>query len=187
MRLALSLLLSAWFLLALASPAKALRVAIVGDSHVQALGPRLTREYMQRGHSVTVVAEPGWSARRFRAQGTLRQRVGRVDTAVVILGGNHRRAHNDTYSDDIEWMTSQLRDAGASSIIWFGPLWASAPRYQERHRETRDLQLRLLSGVRWVDMYFITRRYTLRPDGVHFVRGAYDRMVRRIFVPILFP
>lgn len=198
-RLALYLLLSAGFLLALAvraaaadlatrSPAKALHVAIVGDSHAQALGPRLARVYRVRGHTVSVVAEPGWSARRFRSQGTLRHRVGRIDTAVVILGGNHHRVHDQIYSDDIAWVLNQLRAAGASTIIWFGPLWASAPRYQESHLRTRNAQQRLVVGddVRWVDIYDSTRRYALRRDGVHFRRGAYDRIVSDLFVPMLF-
>lgn len=188
MRLALSLLLSAGFLLALASPAKALRVAIVGDSHNQALGPRLAREYMRRGHSVTVVAEPGWSSHTFREQGALRQRVGRIDMAVVVLGGNHRRTQDSTYPEDIAWILNQLRAAGASTIIWFGPFWASAPRYQQSHLRTRNSQKLVVGGgdVRWIDAYYRTRRYTLRRDGVHFTRSAYGRIVSGLFVPILF-
>ena len=188
-RLLFLLLLSAGFLLSFVSTAQALRVAIVGDSHAQALGPRLAREYASRGYTVSaVVAEPGWSSHSYHEQGTLRSRVGHIDVAVVILGGNHRRVHDDEYLEDVSWILDQLRAAGASTILWFGPLWASSPRYQERHRTTKDSQSTLIGGeVRWFDLYHSTRGYVLRRDGVHFSRGAYDRMVSNLFVPLLFP
>lgn len=187
MKLALSFLLSVGFLLSLPTPAAALRIAIVGDSQAQAFAPRLAREYESRGHTVSIVTEPGWSSARFRRQGTLSRRVGHVDAAVVFLGGNHLRIDNDTYASDLSWIVSQLRAAGADTIIWFGPLWASAPGYRRRHRETRNLQRKMLQDVRWIDLYHSTESYPLRNDGVHFRWRAYTRIVEDVLVPILFP
>ena len=172
-----------------ASVAHADRVVIIGDSHSGVLGPLLAQQYRQRGHTARIIQHNGWSARRYRSQGTLRRQIGRVDRAVVILGGNNRRRSEEDYREDINWVLSQLRRTGAAEVIWFGPLWCTALRVQERHFFTRNLQREIFveQGVRWYDFYEVTREYELTRDGVHFTYSAYQQMVSSLFVPLLFP
>jgi len=183
-----SLLVAVVFVLLFTGSAQALRVAIVGDSHAQVLGPMLARAYASQGHTVTsIVARPGWSSRRFRTVNKLSDRIGVVDVVVVILGGNNRRTSRIAYSEDIVWLLTELDFTGADSIVWFGPLWADHPFYQRNHVRSRDLQesIFLWPDIRWVDMHAATERYGRQQDGVHYTRRGYRDMVRDLFVPVL--
>lgn len=185
-RFLLLTLLCAGFLLAIPSSAKADRVLIVGDSHSGVLGPLLVQAYRDRGHEANYIRHNGWSSRSYRNTGSIRST--QIDLAVVILGGNNRQREEAEYNTDLTWVADQLRSLGAQEIVWFGPLWCTRRSVQQRHVSTRRLQHQILpqSGIRWFDMFDVTRTYRLR-DGVHFTYPEYRRMVRNLFVPRLFP
>ena len=75
-----------------ASTGESPSVFIVGDSHVQMLGPTLTHRLEDEGVTVAgYEARPGWSTARYQRRGDLQdvlEAAGRPEIVVVSLGGN---------------------------------------------------------------------------------------------------
>ncbi|HJL18993.1 MAG TPA: SGNH/GDSL hydrolase family protein [Sandaracinaceae bacterium LLY-WYZ-13_1] len=159
-------------------------VFIVGDSHVQMLGPMLTNRLEEAGVRVLGhEARPGWSTLRYQRRGDLREvleAAGRPEVVVVSLGGNDIPASAEAYEAQLRWVVTQARAAGARHIVWLGPATSDASRGERarvvgaRHERNADWQRALLPrlGVTWVDSRPMTRRHHGR-DGVHFTRAGY--------------
>lgn len=176
-------------LLSLASAAQAQEplpsVFVVGDSHVEMVGPMLTARLGDAGYrTLGYEARRGWSTRRYREAGDLRallEQRGRPEIVIVSLGGNDRVSSREQYAEDLAWIVSEARAAGARQIVWLGPAFSDASKGPRaawtgaRHEENAELQRALLAdlGVRWIDSRPLTQRHHRR-DGVHFTRTGYS-------------
>ena len=102
----------------------AARVVVLGDSHVERLGPMLERAVRQNGHqSVDSLARRGWSTRRYLREGDLDRQLaarGRPNLALVSLGGNDRTRSDEVYAEQLGAIVRELRDAGVERIVWLG-------------------------------------------------------------------
>src|SRR3990167_7058897 len=134
-----------------------MRVAFVGDSHGQVLGPRLKRLL----GDVEVVVQPGWSEARYAGV-----RVPAADLVIYQLGGNNFHLEAARYRRDVETLLAAAR---GRPVLWVGPATATEPATARRHEATARLQAALLPGlgVEWMDARPLTRSGH-RSDGVHF-------------------
>jgi lysophospholipase L1-like esterase len=159
-------------------------VALVGDSHMEALGPRLRRALIAKGaRHVLVEANRGksarWYSRTSEGRAALR-RARAADVVIVELGGNNREFDRDTYLSMMGSVIAQVSGPGAKKVIWVGPPAsnpARAPEVAEFHEKTSRLQTigaRAAGASRWIDSRPMTRS-GWAPDGVHFTRDGYDR------------
>lgn len=162
------------------------RIVLIGDSHMEALGPRLKRLLEAQGNEVGFVAKRGWSSRRYLASAEGRDALGMGalgDVVVIELGGNNREFDEREYRNQIGQV---LRATGkpSSSIIWVGPPASNAavaPEVAQHHERTSRLQRRIVPmfRARWVDSRPMTRS-GWAPDGVHFTREGYDRWASKL-------
>lgn len=167
------------------TPGEARSVFIVGDSHVQMLGPTLTHRLEDEGVEVAgYESRPGWSTRAYQRRGDLTEvleQAGRPEIVVVSLGGNDFVGSEESYFAQLAWIVDHARAAGAEEIIWLGPAHTDAEagevaaRTAERHERNANLQAELLPalGVTWVDSRPLTLEHHGR-DGIHFTRSGYS-------------
>ena len=175
--------------------AEAPGVFIVGDSHVQMLGPMLSRELTDEGYRVLgYESRPGWSTAAYVRRGDLREvleRAGRPEVVVVSLGGNDFVGREDRYREQLAWVVEQARAAGAVEILWVGPATSDrdaselADATGARHEHNAELQRGLLPelGARWVDSRPCTHDDHGR-DGIHFTRDGYRTWSHALFHPV---
>lgn len=153
------------------------RVAILGDSHMQALGPRLRRRLEAMGIHVTrVEARPGWSVPRYLSVGDVPQLVAGSDVVVVELGGNDASLGRTPERHAAE-MRRLLAQVGQRRVVWVGPGVTAREDLEARRAPLRGAQKQVMASVggRWVDARPMTRTQDLRADGVHFTAAGYDR------------
>ena len=160
------------------------RIALIGDSHSQALWPRLRPALEAAGYTVVLQeANPGWSEATYLQKGGLGERIraARPDLVVFELGGNNQKMDATNYRKDAEALVLLAQQAGAS-VLWFGPPASDpvrAPETARRHAATTRLQNGLLTrlGVYWVDSRPFTQTGQ-RDDGVHFNAAGYANWAR---------
>ena len=169
-------------------------VALIGDSHTQAIWPIVTRELTKVGHTVVLSeANPGWSEATFRQKMPdlpARLKAARPDIVVIELGGNGSKS-GEAYADDVRWLVQAARDAGADRVIWYGPAATSTGASEgvaRHHVEAAEAQSQLLPslGVEWHDSRPLTTT-DHRSDGVHFTMTGYYRWAGAITNSILAP
>ncbi len=159
------------------------RVAFLGDSHMQALGPLMSSGLRERGYRpVGIVARPGWSLRRYQLANdvTVSLRPMRPDVVVIVLGSNGYAVRSERrYRPRARWLVNAVRRAGARRIVWIGP--GSVDDEDEElvdvaatHQRAAELQMSILPtmGVDWLDSRDITRGH-LRYDGYHYTLQGY--------------
>jgi len=167
-----------------AAPDGAPTAMVIGDSHVERLGPALSARLRELGaRPLPPLARRGWSTGRYRRAGDLRQVLrdaGRPDVLIVCLGGNDHARNPRVYARQLEWVAHEARAAGVAEILWVGPAATDVgPRPSRRRlaeaiarntRWQRDLLPSL--GVTWID----SRAFTAEDhagDGLHFNRDGY--------------
>jgi len=174
---------------ALASTPEAPGVFVVGDSHIERLGPMIDRAVADEGYtSLGHLARRGWSTGRYVREGDLVERLtehGRPDIVVISLGGNDRCRNDARYREQLEWVVARVREAGAQRIVWLGPASSDMERSEraafvgEWHERNADRQADILPGlgVEWIDSRPMTREGH-GMDGIHFTYGAYTAWCR---------
>lgn len=168
-----------------------MRIALVGDSHAQALWPRLKAGLEAAGHAVVLSeANPGWSEAKYVSSGNIQTKLhgARPDLVVFELGGNNQKLTAESYKNDAMALVQAAKATGAS-ILWFGPPVADAGKASstsQRHETTANLQSNLLPGlgVSWVDSRPFTRSGH-RSDGVHFDAGGYTAWAKAMLPHVL--
>jgi len=160
------------------------RVLIVGDSHVERLGPMLEGVVEDAGFSALgSLSHRGWSTARFVREAQLSEEIrafGQPDVVIVALGGNDRPQSIEAYRQALSWVVGQARSTGAERIVWLGPTQTDARRSERarrtgiRHERNADWQREILPalGVSWIDSAPVTRRHHAR-DGVHYTARGY--------------
>lgn len=166
-------------------------VLILGDSHVQGLGPELSRSLADHATRVDYVARPGWSTARFRRRGRFRRllrRNHRPEVVVVSLGGNDVVPSRAAYVRVLEDAVTRLRAAGARRLVWLGPPTANDPEEttRARHERNAEWQRAVLPelGVTWIDSRPHTREHHVR-DGVHFTADGYRAWAGRVLPMVI--
>lgn len=161
-----------------------IRLAIVGDSHTQVLGPILARMFRDAGVEVVrVTAKPGWSLVRYLRDSTFRDALRGANVALVLLGGNDDPAAAPAAYGRALRRAVTLAKARGVRLVWVGPFTAQRQDVDARHLQTTRFQRTLLPklGVTWIDGRRVSRGIPNRTDGVHFSRENYARMAERIF------
>lgn len=157
-------------------------VAIFGDSHMEALGPRLRRALPEKGLQLThVEARRGWSTRRYLGSGDIPGLTRGANVVIVELGGNDAAAHigPERHADDVARV---IREVAPAKVIWVGPgvtLREDLERYRGpiRHAQKRVVES---AGGAWIDSQPLTRTGDLRADEVHFSSGGYDHWTEQL-------
>jgi lysophospholipase L1-like esterase len=162
--------------MAILAPGK--RVVLIGDSHMEALGPRLQRRLpLVSGVQVQqVVPRRGWSARRYVREGGIRALTRGADVVVIELGGNDASA-NITPARHEQDIVTLMAQAAPAKVIWVGPGVTLRPDLEEARAPLRETQRRVVpaQGGAWIDAQPMTRESDLRSDRVHFSAGGYTR------------
>jgi lysophospholipase L1-like esterase len=144
-------------------------IYILGDSHTQALGPRL--ESRLTGHSVTYEAFPGYSTKRALDAASIPHG---QDEVVLSLGGNDFGNQEAARASLVAAVRARNPKA---NIVWFGPFHSTDAAVDARHAAQTLAQATQLPslGVSWVD----TRPLSPpdhAPDGVHFTGTGYSKI-----------
>jgi len=162
-------------------PAPALLAYLLGDSHSEAIGPRL-RERL--APTLQFEAFPGYSTARAHAAAHVPSG---QDLIVISLGGND-------YGDQTAARASLIAELRArnphAAIVWVGPFHTAAPppaEVRERHDQQAAAQAAHLPrlGVRWIDARAWHAEH--RPDLVHFTPAGYDAIADAIAAEIREP
>lgn len=169
-------------------------VALIGDSHAQAMWPRVRKDLGASAYSVVLTeANPGWSEASYRSKKPdlpSRLASARPEVVVFSLGGNAQKT-GEAYAEDVRWLIAAAKDAGAQRILWYGPATSVASINLDaatRHERTAEIQKTLLPGlgVEWYDSRPLTMT-DHRSDGVHFNGAGYDRWAAAVTSSILNP
>jgi len=151
-------------------------IAIVGDSHMEALGPRLRTMLASKGARVVFVeARRGWSTARYAATGL---RIPQADIVLIELGGNDRPTSRASYASSIRTVLSFV--PSGARVIWIGP--AIETRTDIDHDLVAELQRQIVPslGAGWWDGRSMTRAADLRSDRLHFTSTGYDSWASKI-------
>jgi lysophospholipase L1-like esterase len=147
-------------------------IYMLGDSHTQALGPRLAALLPQ--HRVIYEAFPGAGTRG--ATSKMTQPVG-VDVVAISLGGNDFGDQSASRAALVQAVRARNPQA---RLLWLGPFAATAPDVAKRHGLQAAAQREQLPalGVDWLD----TRLWStqLGADGVHFTTSGYDTLSKAL-------
>lgn len=162
-------------------PAPALLVYFLGDSHAEAIGPRLRSRLSP---ALEFQAFRGYSTERAHDAAALATG---QDLIVISLGGND-------YGDQSKARAALVADVRTRNpravIVWIGPFDVAnldAGDVRERHDAQAEAQRAQLSalGVRWIDARPWKAKHG--PDGVHFTPAGYDALADAIAAQILAP
>jgi lysophospholipase L1-like esterase len=163
------------------------RVALIGDSHSQAIWPRLSPLLISLGHDVVMErAEAGWSAKSYRDEGRLHLQLIEASPEIVIIElGANNFDFSDSYLENLRYMVEAAKQAGARKVLWFGPATVDskiAPEHSIGHIKTAEMQSSFLPSMK--TKWFDSQPWTLRDhgsDGVHFTNAGYDSWTNHIF------
>jgi hypothetical protein len=167
------------------------KVAWIGDSHSEALGPRMAR-MLPAELGIEFVRPPearrGWSVRSYNRSGDVPALVQGAEVVIVELGGNDAAAQigPEGHTRDVQRM---MQSIGSKKVIWIGPgvtLREDLERYRGPIREAQrrvvegwGLSFPTAGGV-WIDSQPLTRSGDLRSDQVHFSRTGYDHWAAQL-------
>jgi len=158
-----------------------MRIALIGDSHMQALGPRLKALF--RGEDVSIVANPGWSLARFLSEGNLPIAANYANLVVFEIGGNDALTDRMTAQTRLATALSLLRSGAANGarVVLVGPPTADRPDVDVRHQNATSNQASLWRSVgfdNFIDSRDVTAGAPMRDDDVHFTGAGYDAWAR---------
>lgn len=159
------------------------RWLLLGDSHLEAIGPRLrpllaprgitTRAIVRRGQGVSSFVD---DEEVFRAVQELRP-----DATIIFLGGNDGR-DDPEYQAKVRRLLSQVPNP-----VWVGPWFASDSAVQRRHLRA-DGEIRSAAsraGIPYLNGQAFSPRAQLAPDGVHYTQAGYATIAERIAPALL--
>jgi lysophospholipase L1-like esterase len=150
-----------------------MKVYALGDSHMQAIGPRL-RSYFPdleyeafSGHS-TAKAD---TARNFN--------VSDRDVIIVALGGND---FGEREYERLALVNSLRHKNPKAAFFWIGPFHSNAPDVDKRHLQQTESQREQFMGgfVRWLDSRPWSAGISHSADGTHFTGTSYSVLAEKI-------
>jgi len=151
-----------------------MKINVIGDSHVAALGPQLQRLLPE--HDVWFKSNPGYSTARL-VEYFGRHEPRPADLTIIVAGGNDFGDRSRERGYLLETVTSTR----GGRVLWVGPAFSTDAAVNARHRMQADAQHEQfeLLGVRWLDSYPATQTGH-GGDGVHFTRDGYARWAEAI-------
>lgn len=156
-----------------------MRWLLVGDSHMQALGPRLQAIFGAAGaEEVIVEARPGRGVADFVDDlPALIARV-RPDVVILELGANDGRWSTEEGASAFRARVARLvasAEGSGAQALWVGPPQATDPDAAARRPKVVAELLSVLPTLRvpFLDARPLTRSLPTR-DGVHFLPAGYD-------------
>lgn len=163
-----------------------MRVILVGDSHMQALGPRLTDVLEPQGvEVVAVLANPGKSTKWYSEQRVVERAVEQhqPDAVVFVLGGNDQcwgEPEHRLYMDKLR------QQVGGTRIVWVGPPAARRADVDTRHACSTAYGRTVARswGVPFLNLRAIAPEAEYQADGVHFTARGYDDMALDLGRPL---
>lgn len=165
------------------------RVAWIGDSHSEALGPLMAQLLPQHTGAQFVrspEARRGWSVRRYVRSGDVPALSRGAEVVVVELGGNDASAGigPSAHAQDVQQMIQQI--GADKKVIWIGPGVTLREDIEAVRGPIRAAQRRAVeaTGNVWVDAQPLTRTDELAGDRVHFRMTGYRNWARRM-LPVL--
>ena len=149
-------------------------IYMLGDSHTQALGPRLKTLY---GDGFRFEAFPGYSTARADAARKLSP--SGAETILLSLGGNDFGDQSAARHRLIDNLRAKNQIA---NIVWVGPFHSNDPSVDKRHQEqTHSQRVQFSSaGVRWIDGRPLSAPLTHIADGTHFTPSSYSVLAEKI-------
>jgi lysophospholipase L1-like esterase len=160
-----------------------MRISLIGDSHAQALWPRVTAALSGQHDVVNSIAQPGWSEAKYLSSWQLPGifAAARPDLVVYELGGNNQALNASAYRPTVESLVRLAREQGAQ-VLWVGPATAYREPWASAHEATANLQKSILPGlgVTWLDSRGVTQSAPHSADGVHLQPAGYDAWARAI-------
>lgn len=159
------------------------RVALIGDSHMEALGPRLVRLIPDQlgARVVNVEARRGWSTRAYLRSRDLPALAAGADVVVIELGGNDAAAQigPEQHAEDVQAVIAAVAPA---KVVWVGPgvtLRQDLESYRGPIRQAQRMVVEREGGA-WIDSQPLTRAQDLRSDRIHFTAQGYDEWARKL-------
>lgn len=159
------------------------RVVLIGDSHMQALGPRLRRLIPDQLGAVVqhVEANAGWSARAYLSRGVVPALVRGADVVIFEMGGNDASAgiSPSAHAADVRALVAAAKPA---RVIWMSPGVTGTAALEGARQPLREAQKATVesSGDTWIDSRALTRTSDLRDDKVHFTPGGYEHWAQSL-------
>jgi lysophospholipase L1-like esterase len=148
-----------------------MKVYALGDSHMQALGPRLQAHFSELHYE----AFPGKGT---AAAGALRDdSVSGKDVVILALGGND---FGDRAVERRVLLDSLRARNPKAAFYWIGPFHSTRADVDPRHlRQSNDQRAQFAgSFVKWIDSRPWTATHA--PDGVHFTGSGYTELAKKI-------
>ena len=162
-----------------------MRIALVGDSHSQAVFPILSKLLRERGDDIVLqISKPGWDIVSFKKEGKLESSLIEANPDMVIfsLGGNNQIL-SERYNDELDWITGIARKANENvNIIYVGPAKSLRIDVERRHQFTNNMIRRYCNehNIKFIDVYPITMSGH-RDDKVHFNSDTYKKWATYVF------
>lgn len=159
----------------------ALTIALLGDSHMQALGPILEVMLEADGHRVIrKTANQGWSSARYLQSGLIRGALEGAELAIIELGGNDRYVAEIGIQGYAVQLAQVRAQCPAPKVLWVGPGFTPDPEVGPDHNRAAAAQAKIvpkLPGCAWFD----SRPYTqsgqrgtdTTMERVHFTEAGY--------------
>jgi lysophospholipase L1-like esterase len=170
------------------------KITLIGDSHMQALGPRLKTMLAEMAgpDKVRVFANPGWSLIRYLNEGQLAVKGSGAELIVFEVGGNNALTPEATDRARLTTAATLLRSQAAPGVrlILVGPAKAEDAAVDVRHAAATRNQLGLWEDTgydEYIDSRPITQGQPLRDDEVHFEREGYNFWAHAILERIEHP
>lgn len=137
----------------------------IGDSHLEAMLPRIRDLSAQRGIGGSIYARSGWSSGRWLQNGNVAGLVASVrpDVVVYVLGTNDDPV-------DPGAVSGLVAAAGGRPVIWFGEFDTSA----------KDAAFRAILGSRFVSGAALARDLPFYPGNVHLTAAGYKALAPRL-------
>jgi len=159
-----------------------MRILLVGDSHMQALGPRLGELLDPYGiESIGGLAQPGKSTRWYSEQQLVAEavRAHRPDAVVFVLGGNDQCWGAARQAEYWSELLAQARAASSvAKVVVAGPPMALDGEVDRRHAcsTAATRAFAQARGLPFIDTREVTPEGKYRADRVHFTADGYDEM-----------
>lgn len=156
-----------------------MKIALIGDSHSQAVFPLLSRMLKEAGNDIVLqISKPGWDILSFQKEGKLESLLSEAKPDMVIysLGGNNQEL-SETYISKLDWIAGIARSANENvKIVYVGPAKSLRADVERRHFFTNNIIKRYCSenGIKFIDVYPVTTNGH-RDDKVHFDSNTYKK------------
>ena len=159
------------------------RIAIVGDSHMEILGPTLQRRFRRQHIRAEYLARRGWGLRRYRTEDDLGTwlREQRPSVVIFAVGSNdYGIGRTSRYRPYVDWALHQV--PRGACVLWYGPTAVQAEDANERmqrvaanHDRVAEMQREALAdhNVRFFDTRPLSAAH-IGPDGFHLHRRGYS-------------